>query len=96
MAKHDYAHELAGVIDNLHISHNPGGGPLVSEVGYHPRKKIHVIRVVFQDQAMYARTSFRGAKTCKIGKKGMVLVILTNFGMDMTLKLRKNACKKRI
>ena len=34
-------------------------------------KKIHVIRVVFQDQAMYARTSFRGAKTCKIGKKGM-------------------------
>ena len=62
------------------------GGPLVSEVGYHPRKKIHVIRVVFQDQAMYARTSFRGAKTCKIGKKGMFLVILTNFGMDMTLK----------
>ena len=55
------------------------GSPLVSEVGYHPRKKIHVIRVVFQDKAMYARTSFRGAKTCKIGKKGMFLVILTNF-----------------
>ena len=53
---------------------NPGG-PLVFEVGYHPRKKIHVIRVVFQDQAMYVRTSFRGAKTCKIGKKGMFLVI---------------------
>ena len=64
-------------------------GPLVSEVGYHPRKKIHVIRVVFQDQAMYTPTSFRGAKTCKIGKKCMFLVILTNFGMDMTLKLRK-------
>ena len=48
-----------------------GGGPLVSEVGYHLRKKIHVIRVVFQDKAMYARTSFRGAKMCKIGKKGM-------------------------
>ena len=31
----------------------------------YPRKKIHVIRVVFQDQAMYARISFRGAKTCK-------------------------------
>ena len=45
------------------------GGPLVFEVGYHPRKKIHVIRVVFQDKAMYAGTSFRGAKTCKIGKK---------------------------
>ena len=72
------------------------GGPLVSEVGYHPRKKIHVIRVVFQDQAMYARTSFRGPKTCKIGKKGMFLVILTIFGMDMTLKLRKTHAKTRI
>ena len=35
----------------------PGGGALVIEVGYHPRKKL--IRVVFQNQAMYARTSFR-------------------------------------
>ena len=50
------------------------GGPLVFEVGYHPRKKIHVIRVVCQDQAMYARTSVRGAKTCKIAKKGVFLV----------------------
>ena len=57
------------------FSANHPGGPLVFEVGYHPRKKIHVIGVVFQDQAMYARTSFRGAKTCKIGKKGMFLVI---------------------
>ena len=55
------------------------GGALVFEVGYHPRKKIHVIRVVFQDQAMYARTSFRGAKTRKIGKKGVFLVRVTNF-----------------
>ena len=78
---------------NLHF---PPGGPLVSEVGYHPRKKIHVIRVVFQDKAMYARTSFRGAKTCKIGKKGMFLVILTNFWMNMTLKLRKTLAKTRI
>ena len=38
---------------------------------------------------MYGRTSFRGAKTCKIGKKGMFLVILTNFGKDMMHKLRK-------
>ena len=73
-----------------------GGGPLVSEVGYHPCKKIHVIRVVFQDQAMYVHTSFRDAKTCKIGKKGMFLVILTNFGMDMTLKLRKTHAKTHI
>ena len=48
------------------------------------KKKIHVISVVFQDQAMYARTSFRGAKACKIEKKGIFLVILTNFGKDMT------------
>ena len=46
-----------------------GEGALVFEVGYCPRNKIHIIRVVFQDQAMYARTSFRGAKMCKIGKK---------------------------
>ena len=56
-----------------------GGGPLVFEVGYHHRKKLHVIRVAFQDKAMYARTLFRGAKTCKIGKKGVFFVILTNF-----------------
>ena len=55
-------------------------GPLVFEVGYHPRKKIHAIRVVFQDQAMYARTLFRGAKRAKLGKKGEFLVIVTNFG----------------
>ena len=29
-----------------------GGDALVFEVGYHPRRKIHIIRV-FQDQAMY-------------------------------------------
>ena len=28
---------------------------------------------------MYARTLFRGAKVCKIGKKGEFLVILTNL-----------------
>ena len=71
-----------------------GAGALVFEVGYHPRKSTsHVIRVVFQDQEMYARTSFRCAKTCKIEekkkkkkkkKKKCFLVILTNFGKDMT------------
>ena len=35
---------------------------------------------------MYTRTSFRGAKKCKIGKKGVFLVILTNLGKDMTDK----------
>ena len=42
---------------------------------------------------MYARTSFRGAKTCRIGKKGVFLVIETNFGKDMTNKLRKMHAK---
>ena len=44
---------------------------------------------------MYTHTSFRGAKMCKIGKKGMFLVILTNFGKDMTHKLRKTIAKTR-
>ena len=51
------------------------GGPLRCQGGYQARPKIHVIRVIFQDQALYARTAFRGAKTCKIGKKGVFLVI---------------------
>ena len=46
---------------------NGGGGNLYLKLDI--IKKNHVIRVVFQDQAMYARTSFRGAKTCKIDKK---------------------------
>ena len=40
---------------------------------------------------MYVRTSFRGAKTCKIGKRGVFLVILTSFGKD---KLRKRMQKR--
>ena len=42
---------------------------------------------------MQACISFRGAKACKIGKKGMFLVILTNFGKDMMHKLRKTYAK---
>ena len=56
-------------------------------------KKIHVIRVVFQDQVMYARTLFRGAK---LEKKGVFLVILTNFGKGMTVKLRKTHARMHI
>ena len=51
-----------------------GGGHSNVKGGYQARPKIHVIRVVFQDQALYARTAFRSAKTCKIGKKGVFLV----------------------
>ena len=51
------------------------GGPLECQGGYQAHPKIHVIRVVFQDQELYARISFTGAKTCKIGKMGVFLVI---------------------
>ena len=47
----DYSHEILA----------RGGHSNVK--GYQARPKIHVIRVVFQDQALYARTAFRGAKT---------------------------------
>ena len=57
------------------------GGALEYQGGYQARPKVHVIRVVFQDQALYgyARTSFRGAKMCKIGKKGCVFGHLDKF-----------------
>ena len=45
---------------------------------------------------MYVRTLFRGAKMCKVGKKGVFLVIRTNFGKDMMDKLRKTHAKTRI
>ena len=57
----------------------PGGGDLYLKLDIILVKKVHVIRVVFQDQAMYVRTSFRGA-----------IYILTNSGKDMTANL-KNA-----
>ena len=65
-----------------------GGGALVLEVGYHPHKKNHGIRVVFQDQAMYVR---RGAKMCIIGEKIVFLIMPTNFGKDMMEKNKKIA-----
>ena len=67
------------------------------------KKSCRPIRVVFQDKTMYARTSFRGAKMCKIGEKmGVFLAILIFFfffffffwrGAD---KLRKTHAKTRI
>ena len=43
---------------------------------------------------MYVRTLLRGAKTCKIGKKGVYLAILTNFGKGHDEQIKKNTCKK--
>ena len=79
-------------VSNCRLCTRTGRGHLYLKLHIILVKKIHVIRVVFQDQAMYARTSFRGAKTCKIGKKGVLLVIGTNFGKDMG-KLRKTHAK---
>ena len=46
---------------------------------------------------MYTRTSFRGAKTCKIREKGVFLVISPNFGKDMMeIKVKKKPAKPRI
>ena len=56
-------YDLENKLQHLSSMHTPGG-PLVFQGGYHPGKKIHVIRVIFQDQTMYARTSFRVSKTC--------------------------------
>ena len=68
-------------------------GPLECQGGYQARPKIHVIRVVFQDPAMYARSSFRGAKTCKIGKKGCVFGHIDKFWKGHYRQIKKNACK---
>ena len=70
-----------------------GGGALEMWRGYQARPKIHLIRVVFQDQALYARTSFRGAKTCKIGKKGCVFGHIDKFWKEHDRQIKKNACK---
>ena len=61
--------------------------------GVSARPKIHVIRVVFQDQALYARTSFRGAKACKIGKKGCVFGHIDKLWKGHDGQIKKNACK---
>ena len=53
-----------------HVGDSPTlGGPLECEGGYQAHPKIHVIRAVFQDQALYAHTSFRGAKRAKLEKR---------------------------
>ena len=47
-----------------------GGGALECQGGYQARPKIHVIRVVFQDQALYARVHCLGVQKCaKVEKR---------------------------
>ena len=70
----------------------PPGGALECQGGYQARPKIHVIRVVFQDQAMYECTSFRGEKTCKIGKKRCVFGHIDKFWKGHDRQIKKT-CK---
>ena len=79
-------------MDGMFYTRGRGAGALVFKVGYHLHKKIHVIRVVFQDQAMYLRTSFRGAKCAKLGEKRCFWSYLQILeGHDVQIK--KNTCK---
>ena len=70
-----------------------GWGHLYLKLDLFLVKKNPVIRVVFQDQAMYTRTSFRGAKTCKIGKKGCVFGHIDKFWKEHDGQIKKNTCK---
>ena len=56
-------------MDRLRGGGGGGGGALECQEGYQVCPKIHVIRVVFQDQALYARTSFRVQKHAKLEKR---------------------------
>ena len=87
---------LSSIFEEGLLAWNRGGVHLYLKLDIILEKKIHVIRVVFQDQAIHARTSFLGANTCKIGKKGVFLFILTNFGKDMMDKLRKTHAEMHI
>ena len=42
---------------------------------------------------MYVRTSFRGSKTCKIGKKGYVFGHIDKFWKGHDAQIKKTACK---
>ena len=71
----------------------PLGGHLYLKLDIILVKKIHVIRVVFQDQAMYARTSFRGAKTSKFWKKGVFFGYGHKFWKKRRRQIKKKTCK---
>ena len=70
-----------------------GGGHLYLKLDIILVKKNHVIRLVFQDQAMYVRTSFRGVKTGKMGG-GVFLAMVSNFGEDVTDTFSKSTQKR--
>ena len=64
-------------------------------VRYHPRKKIHIIRVVFQEQVMYMHTSFRSAKSGKIFfKKRVCFCHFYKFGKGHDGKFKEKNMHK--
>ena len=72
-----------------------GGGTLVFEVEYRPRKKPFLGLFVRTRQC--TRVHRLGVqKRAKLGKKGMFLVISTNFWKGHDAQIQKNACKTRI
>ena len=88
-----YSFDENTIIESLiYICILAGGWAFAFEVGYHLHKKYH-IRIVFQDQAMYVRTSFRGAKSCKIRKKRMCFCHSCKFGKNLMKKLKKKKKK---
>ena len=94
--------ENAHLVQEIHVYDEPlkgckdtcGGGPLVFEVGYHPRKKIHIIRVVLQDQATNAaRISLRGVKIVQNWKKRVCFGHIDKFWKGHDGQVKKNASK---
>ena len=69
-----------------------GGGALVFQGGYHSRKTKHVIKVVFQNQAMYARTLLKIRRK----EKGVFLATFINFQKKDGGKMKKKHAKTRI
>ena len=68
------------------------GGPVFGG-GYHLCKKKKIIRVIFQDQAMYTYTLFTGAKSYKIGNKCMYYPIFTNIWKINDVQMKKKHTK---
>ena len=72
-------------------------GHLYLKLDINPRKIIHIIRVVFQDQAMYAHTSFRGEKHAKLAGGGRCVFGHTDkFWKGHEGQIKKKSMQKRV
>ena len=77
--KGKWSASMSMMINSLFVKAVSGGGHSNVKGVSGSSKNSRNIRVVFQNHALYARTSFRGAKTCKIGKKGCVFGHIDKF-----------------